>query len=69
MKNINNDNLLTKLNKIYRDVKIEAMNLTFPSFKETVVNTIFILFLSGILCLYFLFIGKIAMIFLKFIGA
>jgi hypothetical protein len=66
---IDNDNLLTKVHKIYKEVKVEGKNLTFPSIKETIANTIFIIFLSTILCFYFLFIGKIAMIFLKFIGA
>ena len=66
---IDNDNLLTKVNKIYKEVKIEGRNLTFPSIKETLVSTMFIIFLSTVLCFYFLFIGKVAMIFLKFIGA
>lgn len=66
---IDNNNLLEKIQKIYREVKMEAGNLTFPNLRETLVNTGLILFLSGILCLYFLFIGKIAMFFLKLIGA
>jgi hypothetical protein len=69
MKNINNENLLTKVNKIYKDVKMEARNLTFPSVSETILSGFFLLFLASVLCGYFLFIGKIAMFFLKFIGA
>lgn len=69
MKNIENNNLLNKIQKTYREVKIEAFNLTFPTIKETILNTLLILFLASILCLYFLFIGKITIICLRFIGA
>ena len=62
------ENLLSKIQKIYKNVLLEAKNLTFPSYKETIFTTIFILILCGILCLYFIIIGNISIFLLKYMG-
>jgi preprotein translocase SecE subunit len=69
MKNSQNHNIFLEINKIFREVIAEAKNLTFPSIKETILNTLFIIILSMILCVYFLGIGKISIQLLKLIGA
>lgn len=69
MKNNQNYNIFLEINKIFKEVMDEARNLTFPSIKETIFTTLFIIVVSVILCIYFIGIGKISIILLKLIGA